>query len=172
MTNGLWGLGSLTRSWALASGWECWVQDTGSHEYSWLQRSIISENSHKSLHPNPRPSTTQLSAAPSAGCLTQRISKTGTQSQPAAGRLPIDTPKHTTLHSPAHQQAKTHFHWPDCRHKPLPTQSLHKPLDQPHPPGAETGSKSYDPIAWGQETSNTMTQNEKTEKYCTVEGTR
>lgn len=72
--------------------------------------SIISENSHKSLHPNSRPSTTQLSAAPSAGCLTQRISKTGTQSRPAAGRLPTDTPKHTTLHSRAHQQAKTHFH--------------------------------------------------------------
>ena len=57
-----------------------------------ISSSIISENSHKSLHPNPRPSTTQLSAAPSAGCLTQRISKTGTQSQAAAGRLPTDTP--------------------------------------------------------------------------------
>lgn len=137
-----------------------------------ISSSIISENSHKSLHPNPRPSTTQLLAAPSAGCLTQGISKTGTQSQAAADRLPTDTPKHTTLHSPAHQQEKTHFHWPECGHKPLLTWSLHKPLDQPHPPGAETGSKNYDPIAWGQETSNTMTQNEKTEKYCRVEGTR
>ena len=57
-----------------------------------ISSSIISEKNHKSLHPNPRPSTTQLSAAPSAGCLTQRISKTGTQSQAAAGRLPTDTP--------------------------------------------------------------------------------
>lgn len=109
--------------------------------------SIIGENSHKSLYSNPRPSTTQLSEAPSAGCLTQRISKTGTQSQAAAGRLPIDTPTHTTSHGPAHQQEKTHLHWPECGYKPLPTQSLQKLLDQPHPPGAETGSKNYDPIA-------------------------
>ena len=68
--------------------------------------SIIGENSHKSLHLNPRPSITQLSEAPSAGCLTQRISKTGTQSQAAAGRLPIDTPTHTTSHGPAQSAGK------------------------------------------------------------------
>ena len=31
-----------------------------------------------------------------------------------------------------------------------------KALHQPHPPGKETKSKNYDPIAWGKETPNSQ----------------
>ena len=60
--------------------------------------SIIGENSHKSLHLNPRPSTTQLSEVPSAGCLTQRISKqehSPKQQQAGRPQIPQHTPPHT-----------------------------------------------------------------------------
>ena len=58
------------------------------------------------------------------GCLTQTTSKTKTQTQSSADRIPTGTPKHTTSHSPAHQRGKADLLQPECRHKSLPTQSL------------------------------------------------
>ena len=42
---------------------------------------------------------------------------------------------HAPRHGPAHQRARTQLCPPVGRHWPLPPGSLHKPLDQPHPPG-------------------------------------
>jgi len=68
MMNGLWGIDSLTGSLAWASRVEAlspgyWTED------SWPQGLLISERSHKGLHPNPRPSSTQLPVAPSTAYL-------------------------------------------------------------------------------------------------------
>uniref|UniRef100_A0A8C9BMM0 KRAB domain-containing protein n=1 Tax=Phocoena sinus TaxID=42100 RepID=A0A8C9BMM0_PHOSS len=47
--------------------------------------------------------------------------------------------------------------WMVHRYQSLPPGSLHKPLDQSHPLGAETRSKrKYDPAACRKETTNTV----------------
>ena len=97
----LWDLGSRSRVWV--SGRGVWVQDTRPPENSWPQGVLIGEHSCEGPHLNPRPSTTQLPAAPSAGRLARTTSKM------SAGRLPTDTPKHITSHSPAYQREKTHL---------------------------------------------------------------
>ena len=84
-------------------------QDTRPSENSWPQGVLISEHSPEDPHLNPRPSITQLPAAPSAGRLTRTTSKTGTWTQSSAGRRPTDTPEHITSHSPAYQREKTHL---------------------------------------------------------------
>ena len=137
-------------------GWEWRVQDSRPPANSWVTGALIRENAHEGLLLNPRPGITQLPAAPSAGCLTQTTSKIGKQTQSSADRWPIDTPKHTTSQDPAHQREKTYLLPQECRHKSLPTQSLHKPLDHPHSLRAEIKSKNYDPIAWEKEILNTI----------------
>ena len=63
-----------------------------------------------------------------------------------ADRLPKDflnsvTSRHTPWYSPAHQRVKTRLHPPIGRHWLLLSGSLHKALDQPHPPGDRHRSK-------------------------------
>ena len=81
-----------------------------------------------------------------------------TQTHSSAEKLPIDTPKHTTSWNTAHHRGeKKLFLPPEFRHKPLPTQSLHKPQNQPHPQREETKrKKGYDPKAWEKEISKTV----------------
>ena len=66
--------------------WEHRVQDAGPLENSQPQGRLITKSSHGGLYLNPRPSSTQLPAAPSVGPLT--TNKTGTQTHPSAHRLP------------------------------------------------------------------------------------
>ena len=47
----------------------------------------------------------------------------------------IAASKHMTWHSAAHQRDKTQVYQPEGRHQFFPTGSLHKPLNQPNPPG-------------------------------------
>ena len=54
------------------------------------------------------------------------------------GSVPQDTPKHTTGCSPAHQKDKIQPHPPEHRHQSPPPGSLHNPLSQPYPLGADT----------------------------------
>ena len=54
---------------------------------------------------------------------------------------PIATFRHVPRHSPSYLRVKTQIHPPVGRHQRLPPGSLHKPLDHPHPPGADTRSK-------------------------------
>ena len=70
---------------------------------------------------------TQLATALYAGCLIQTTNKAKIQTQPSAERV-------TTLHSSVHQREKKNPHIlpPECKYKSHPTQSLHKPLDQPY----------------------------------------
>ena len=80
-------------------------------------------------------------------------------------------PKHTSWHSPAHQKEKTQLHPLENIYQSLLPGSLHKSLDQSHPPGAETRIKrNYNIAVYGNETINTVKQNEKTENYVSDEG--
>ena len=51
------------------------------------------------------------------------------------GCLKTKEPIATSRHGLAHQRAKAQLHPPVNRHRPLLPGGLHKPLDQPHPPG-------------------------------------
>jgi len=92
MTNGLWGLGSLTRSWALASGWECWVQDAGPQKYSSKTQHHSTVGSTQCWVPHPRnkqdrntiPSSSRQAAHryPKTYHLTQPCPPTGKNSLP------------------------------------------------------------------------------------------
>ena len=62
-------------------------------------------------------------------------------------------PKHTTRHSPAHHKHKIQLHPPEQRHQSPPSESLHKPLNQPHSLGADTKNNgNYEPAACEKET--------------------
>ena len=51
-------------------------------------------------------------------------------------------------HGPAHQRAKNQLQPPVGRHQPLSQGSLHKPLDQSHPPGGRhQKQENYGPAA-------------------------
>jgi len=101
----------------------------------------------------------QDQAPPTAGSTQSRmphpINKKEKNTNPiismqAFPKTPQNTPPHTVLPS---RGEKTHPIPSEFRYKSLPRQGLHKPLDQPYPPRAETQSKKkYDPIAWGKET--------------------
>jgi len=77
--------------------------------------------------------------------------------KPSIDRLPTDTQSiscHTALPIRGGRNSPLPS---ECRHASFQTQSLHKPLDQPYPPRAETERKNeYDPKAWEKETSNTV----------------
>ena len=67
----------------------------------------------------------------------------------ASPKTPQNKPPLTVLPS---RGKKAHLLPSECRYKSLPRQGLHKPLDQPYPPRAETKSKKkYDLIDWGKE---------------------
>ena len=62
---------------------------------------------------------------------------------------------------------------PGHRHQSPPPGSLHNPLNQPYPVGADTKNNgNYEPAGCEKETPNTVKQNEKTEKYAADEGAR
>ena len=114
--------------------WEHQVQDAGPLENSQPQRRLIIESSHGDLYLNPRPGSTQLPAAPSAGRLTPNNKQDSNTNHPSAHRLPKvilssqthqNTPPDTALlirgkrlssihqnagTSPSHQEAYTR-HW-------------------------------------------------------------
>ena len=89
-----------------ALGWESWVQDTRLLENSWSQGVLISGNSHKDLHLDPRLGTTPLLASPRAECLTQTTSKTRIQTQSLLDRLPTDILEHNHLTQPCPSEGK------------------------------------------------------------------
>jgi len=64
-------------------------------------------------------------------------------------------PPHTAL--PNRRGERGHLFPPECKHKSHPTQSPHKPLDQPHPSKAETkGKKKFDLEGWEKDISKTI----------------
>ena len=68
-----------------------------------------------------------------------------------------DTPKHTAGHSPGHKKDKFQPHLPEHRHQSPPPGSLHKPLNQTYPLGADTKNNgNYEPAACKKETPNTV----------------
>ena len=68
-----------------------------------------------------------------------------------------DTPKNTTGHNPAHQRDKIHPHPPEHRHQSPPPGSLHNPMNEPYPLGAETKNNGkYAPAVCEKETLNTV----------------
>ena len=127
-------------------GLECQVQDARLQENSRPQGVLTRENSHEDLHPNPRPGSTQIPATPRAWQFTKTTSKIETKTQSSAIRLPrYPNTHHLTQHLPS--KRKNSPPPTRTREKSLPTQSLQESFDQPHPPGAETKRKNYDPIA-------------------------
>ena len=101
---------------------------------------------------DPAPLNDQQSPVLDTPC--QRTSKTGTQAHPLAERLPkitlsSQTPqKNTTGCSPAQQKDKIQPHPPEHRHEFPPPGSLHNPLNQPYPLGADTkNNRNYEPAA-------------------------
>ena len=141
----LWVLESLLGRWGSALT-HCWGKDTGGgvpweYSSSWalLEVAILP------LRPGP----TQLPAGSSAGT-SQAKQPIGWEHSPThqqTGCLmcpePTAASKHTPWHSPAHQKDKTQLHPPVGRHRSLPPGSLHKPLDQPHPPEGRQQKQSY-----------------------------
>ena len=127
-------------------GLECQVQDARQKENSRPKEVLTRENSHEDLHPNPRAGTTQMPARPRAGQFTKTIGKIETITQSSAIRLPRDPILHQ-LTWPFPSERKISPPPNRTREKSLSTQSLQESFDQPHPPGAETKRKNYDPIA-------------------------
>ena len=86
--------------------------------------------------------------------LCQTTSKTGTKPHPLAERMPkiivnSQNPKHTTGRGPAHQKDKIQPHPLEHRHQSPQPGSLHKPLNQPYPLGADTkkmGTMNVQPV--------------------------
>ena len=107
-----------------------------------------------------RPSSTQRSASYSAGHPMPN-NKTGTQPHPLAERLPqiiirSKTPKKTSLNVVLPTRDKIRAHPPEHRHQFPPPGSLHNPLNQTYPLGADTKNNgNYDPAACEKETPNT-----------------
>ena len=86
-----------------------------------------------------RPGPTQKPVGSSAGT-TQAKQQTGWEHRPThqqTGCLKTSwaISRHTPWHGPAHQRAKTQLHPLVDKHRPLLPGSLHKPLNQPQPPG-------------------------------------
>ena len=68
-----------------------------------------------------------------------------------------DTLKHTTGCGPAQEKDKIQPHPPEDRHQSPPPGSLHKPLNQPHPLGADSiNNWNYEPAAWKKKSPNTV----------------
>ena len=158
MTNGFRGRGLVPQPEAGPEPleWEHRVQMLDRQRTPEPGRLLISANSHKGIHPNPGFSITQLSAAPSAGYISEQQARQEHKPdhlQSGCPQTPQNIPPYTALPT---EGEKTHLLPPECRHKSLPTWSLHKSQDQPHPLGAETRSKSCNPTAWWKETSNTV----------------
>ena len=113
----LWGLGSLTRSWARASGMGalspgCWITRELLTPGSITQRELPQRPPPKSKtwHHSTACSTAALDTSPK-----QQARQEHTPNHQQTG-LPTDTPKHITSHGPAHQREKTPLP-PGCRHK-------------------------------------------------------
>ena len=67
------------------------------------------------------------------------------------------THKNTTTRGPAHQKDKIQPHPPEHKKKSPPPVSLHKPLKEPCPLGADTKNNgNYEPAACEKETPNTV----------------
>ena len=162
MQCGLWALSSLARAWASRVGAPnpgCWTarEFLGPGNINWCVLSQRYPSRHQDLAP---PNCLQ---APVLDTSCRTTSKTGTQPHPSADMLPKailssqtpqNTPPDTALPNP---REKTQLHPPEHRHQSLPPGSPHKPLDQPHPPGTDNGSKrNYDPAAHGKETINAV----------------
>ena len=121
---------------AWASGWEHWIQDPRPSENSWPQGVLISENSHEGLHLYPRPGATQLLRS-----TQHRTAHPKTKQDRDINPEFPQTPQTQLLTPPCPSEGiKAHLP-PECRHKTLPTWSLRKWLDRPHPLQAETKSK-------------------------------
>ena len=145
--------------------WENQVQDIGPPETSRSHVISVGKSSPRDLHLSaktqlhPMASKLQLGWTP-----YQTTSKTGTQPHALAERLPkiilsSQTPQNTptTGRSPAHQKDKIQPHPPEHRHQFPPLGILHKPLNQPHPLGADTKNNgNYEPAACEKETPNTV----------------
>ena len=69
-------------------GLQHWILNTGQQDDSWPQGIFICDSFHKHHHLNPRPGSPQLPKTNSAGWLMPRKSRTGSQTQPSADRLP------------------------------------------------------------------------------------
>lgn len=136
----------------------CWVQGLlcvqGSRpsENSWPLGILISQNSQRSPL-NSTSSTNQVPAASSAGCFAHIANKT--EHKRSDSRQVKDT-HIITSHDLSHQRESSP---PPTRiQAQVPSNTkLIEATDQPYPLEAETKSKkNCDPIAWGMETTNTV----------------
>ena len=156
--------------WSQALG-QVWASGVGALSPGWwnareflapgnINKQKLSQRSPSKLQDLVPPNCLQIPVL-KAPC--QTTSKTGAQTHPSADSLPkivLKAHRHTKTHYltwPAHQKEEIQLHPPEHRYESLPPGTLHKPLDQTYPQGANTRSKrNYDPEACRKETSNTV----------------
>lgn len=157
------GLASLIRSWAWAS--RAGLLSPG----LWTIREFLTPGSIRQWElPQRSPLKSNIQYCSSA-CSTQcwMLHPNNKQDrnihQIITDRMQV-TQKHTTSHDLSHQWEKAHLLPPEYRHRSLPTQSWQYPLDQYYSLGTETKGKNCDPIAWGMETTNTVSWTKWTDR--------
>ena len=145
----------LVRSWFPKSGPSLW---DGSAESRTLDHQRMPDSREYKSAKTPMKASTWIQDLAAPSFLLRPSLDTSPKQQARQEQNPIISRKEVHRHSKTH-----HFTWPcpskgekkphllpvEHKHNSFQTWSLHKPLDQPHPLGAETKSKNYKPIAWG-----------------------